>query len=145
MRIETGWYSEYEYYVVKPLHNKQRQVLIMFAQSLGGGRWNVGAGVFSCNVTYRSLALSDVWETPTSTNKNPSITTVRVALEALQEIEQVITQYSQGKRRYIYVDGLDERRQRVYTKLLTKEKYNYKKSTVKCASCDLPMLYKRLG
>ena len=145
MKIETGWYSEYEYYVVKPLHNKQRQVLIMFAQSLGGGRWNVGAGVFSCNVTYRSLELSDVWKTPTSTNKNPSVTTVKVALEALQEIEQVITQYSQGKRRYIYIDGLDERRQRVYTKLLTKEKYKYKKSTAKCTYCDLPMLYKRLG
>ena len=144
MKIRTGWYSEYEYYVVKPLHNKQRQVLIMFAESVGGGRWNVGAGVFSCNVTYHSLTLSKVWRTPTSTNKNPSIITVKLALEALQEIEQVIAQDSQGKRRYIYVDGLDERRQRVYTKLLTK-KYNYKKSTTKCTYCDLPMLYKRLG
>lgn len=143
MRIQTGWYRKNEYYVVKPLHNGCRQVLVMFATG-EFNRWYVGAGIFSCNVTYRSLDRSDVWDTPTSTNKHPSMKTIALALEGLQEIEDAIVKNANGKRRYIYIDGMDERRLRVYTKLLARNNCGYKKSTVKSEYCGLPLLYKKL-
>ena len=128
--MKTGWYNDHEYFVVKPLHNGKRQSLIMGAQQYGAGKWNIMMGIFSCNATYRSMSESLVWFTPTSTNKNPSMEVLSIALEALNEIEQEIHRHANGKRHYIYVDGLDERRIRVYTHVLTK-KCGYKKSTVK--------------
>ena len=143
MRVQTGWYSANEYYVVKPLHNGARQELVMFAiREIN--RWYIGAGIFSCNATYNSLNRSDVWVTPTSTNKHPSMKTITLALEALQEIEDAIIESANGKRRYIYIDGMDERRLRVYTKLLARNNCGYKKSTVKSEYCGLPLLYKKL-
>lgn len=142
--MKTGWYNkDTEYLVVKPLKNGCRQSLIMGAQRGECGRWYIMAGVFPSNATYNSMRFSDVWATPTSTNKNPSIKVLTLALEALNEIEQEIHNKANGKRRYIYVDGLDERRLRVYTKVLTK-KSNYKKSTVK-SRCGLPLIYKRIA
>ena len=143
MKIQTGWYSKNEYYVVKPLHNGCRQTLVMFAYG-EVNRWYIGAGIFSCNVTYNSLNHSNVWDTPISTNKRPSMKTIPLALEALQEIEDAIAESANGKRRYIYVDGMDERRLRVYTKILTKNNCGYKKSTVKSKYCGLPLLYKKV-
>ena len=139
--MKTGWYYD-EYFVVKPLKNGCRQQLVMGVQSIGGGRWNVMMGIFPSNCTYKTMSRSSVWYTPTSTNKKPSINVLHLALEALDEIEQEIHNHVNGKRAYIYVDGLDERRLRVYTKVLTK-KNNYKLSTVK-NSCGLPLLYKRV-
>ena len=144
MRVETGWYDKDHYYVVKPLHNGHRQSLIMGAQHGEGGRWYILAGVFSSCATYDSMNRSNVWGTPTSTNKNPSIKVVSLALEALAEIEQEIHNQGCGKRRYIYVDGLDERRLRVYTKILTK-RCGYKISTAMSENdLDLPMVYKKV-
>lgn len=142
MRVKTGWRNE-RYYVVKPLHNGFRQELIMFA-TRDANRWYITAGIFSCNTTYFSLYGSSVWSTPTSTNKKPSITTLRLALEALKEIEDAIKELGGEKRKYIYVDGQDERRLRVYTKLLTREEYGYKNSSVKSQYSNLHLLYKRL-
>ena len=143
MRIETGWHTKNTYYVVKPLHNGCRQELVMYGFR-AGNRWYIAAGIFSVNVTYHSLELSKVWDAPTSTNKNPSISTLRLALEALKEIENAITEDAKGKRRFVYIDGMDERRLRVYTKVLAKEKYGYKKSSVKSKYSNLPLLYKGL-
>lgn len=142
-RVKTGWWDENRYYVVKPLHNGFRQELIMFA-TREANRWYITAGVFSCNATYLSVQLSSTWHVPTSTNKKPSITTVSLALEALKEIENVIKELNKEKRKFIYIDGMDERRLRVYTKLLTRGEYGYKKSSIKSEYSNLHLLYKRL-
>lgn len=139
--MKTGWYYN-QYFVVKPLKNGCRQQLVIGVQNIGGGRWNVMMGIFSSNCTFKTMMHSNVWDKPVSTNKNPSINVLHLALEALDEIEQEIHNHANGKRAYIYVDGLDERRLRVYTKVLTK-KNNYKLSTVK-NPCGLPLLYKRV-
>jgi len=143
MRIETGWHGDDYYYVVKPLHNGCRQELVMYGVRIGS-RWYIAAGVFSSSVTYRSIHSSKVWDTPTSTNKKPSISTLRLALEALKEIEDAIVEDAEGKRRFVYVDGMDERRLRVYTKVLANEKFGYKLSSVKSEYSNLPLLYKKL-
>ena len=143
MKICTGWHNN-QYFVVKPLHNCYRQELIMIATDLGMGRWNVAAGVFSCNTTYNSIVRSVVWEAPISTNKKPSIKIIPLALETLLEIEQEIAKMANGKKRFIYIDGLDERRLRVYTKILDRNNCGYKKSTRRSTYCNLPLLYKKL-
>lgn len=142
--MKTGWYNGDEYFVVKPLHNGKRQSLIMGAQHCNGGKWNIMMGVFSSNIGYKSMHHSSVWDTPTSTNKNPSMNVLSIALEALNEIEEEIHRCANGKRHYIYVDGLDERRLRVYSKVLIK-KCGYKKSTVKSHRVKgASILYKRV-
>lgn len=141
--METGWTNRGEYFVVKPLKNGHRQALIMGACKCEFGRWNIEAGVFSSNITYDRMANSDVWRKPTSTNKNPSIKTLILGLEALNEIEQEIRKRTDGKKTYIYVDGLDERRLRVYTKVLTK-RCGYKLSKARSTCCELPKLYKQI-
>jgi len=125
--MKTGWYDN-QYFVVKPLKNGHRQALIVGVQPIGCGRWWVILGVFSSYVTYESMWRSKVWGDPTSTNKNPSANVLPLALEALNEVEQEIHNHANGKRAYIYVDGLDKRRLRVYTKVLTK-RCGYKVST----------------
>ena len=142
IQMTSGWYTEDEYFVVKPLKNGHRQSLIIGAVRGNAGRWYIMAGVFSSSISYYSMKYSKVWNEPTSTNKNPSMNSVILALEALNEIEQVIHNQAKDKRAYIYVDGLDERRLHAYTRILTK-KSNYKLSTVK-NSCGLPLLYKRV-
>ena len=140
----SGWYGKSEYFVVKPLKNGHRQSLIVGA--IGGefGRWYIMMGVFSYNISHDKMYDSIVWRIPTSTNKNPSAKVFSLALEALNEIEQEIHNHANGKRAYIYVDGLDERRLRVYTKILTK-KCGYKKSTAKSEyGCGLPLIYKKV-
>ena len=144
MRIKTGWYNKNEYLVVKPLHNGCRQELVMGAQHYGYGKWYIFAGIFSCNATYNSIHSSMVWAAPVSTNKNPSFKVIPLALEALSEIEQEISKASNGKKWYIYIDGLDKRRLRVYTKVLDRNNCGYKKSTRKSEHSILPMLYKKL-
>lgn len=143
--MKTGWYNDgNQYFVVKPLHNGKRQSLIVGAVHGEGGRWYILAGVFSSNATYNSMYRSEVWNTPTSTNKNPAVNTLSLALEALSEIEQEIHNHANGKRAFIYVDGLDKRRLRVYTKVLT-QKCGYKKSTAKSDHVDgMLMIYKRV-
>lgn len=144
MTMQTGWYSDYEYYVVKPLHNNCRQNLIMWASNMHGGKWNISAGVFSCMATYNSIHFSKIWAEPTSTNKNPSFKVVPLALEALTEIEQAIKEKANGKKHYLYIDGLDERRLRVYTKVLERYNCGYKKSSTKSRASNLSQLYKRV-
>ena len=141
--MKTGWYGTDEYYVVKTLENGYRQQLIVCVQKEQGGRWNVFAGVFSSNSTYNSIKYSDVWKKPTSTNKNPSPKTIFLALEALKQIEEELHNKANGKRWYIYVDGLDKRRLHAYTRILTK-KCNYKISSVTSYYCGLPLIYKRV-
>lgn len=141
--MKTGWYGE-QYYVVKPLHNGHRQSLIVGVDRCEFGRWYVMMGVFSCNISYQGMWSSKVWRYPSSTNKNPSLKVVSLALEALNEIEQELHKYANGKRTYIYVDGLDERRLRVYTKVLTK-RCGYKISTAKSEYANgLPLVYKKV-
>lgn len=143
--MKTGWYNnDKEYFVVKPLHNGNRQSLIVGASHYASGRWYVMMGVFSSNATYNSMYNSNVWATPTSTNKNPTVNTLSVALDALGEVEQEIHNHANGKRAYIYVDGLDKRRLRVYTKVLTK-KCGYKKSSAKSDYVKgMSMIYKKV-
>lgn len=143
--MKTGWYNgNTEYIVVKSLHNGHRQSLIMGAQNQGRGRWSIMMGVFPCNATYHSMTTSPAWGQPTSTNKNPSISSLSLALEMLTEVEQEIHSHANGKRAYIYVDGLDTRRLRVYTAVLTK-RCGYKKSTVKShLAKGMPLLYKQV-
>ena len=141
--METGWYDG-QYFVVKSLKNRHRQSLIMGVSPAEFGRWYVMAGVFSSSISYGAMRSSKVWYTVTSTNKNPSIKTLSLALEALDQIEQEIHNHANGKRAFIYVDGMDKRRLRVYTKVLTK-KCNYKKSTAISAAAGLPLLYKRVS
>ena len=141
--METGWIGKSEYFVVKSLKNGHRQALIMGACKCEFGRWNIEAGIFPCSITYDKMARSDVWRKPTSTNKNPSIKTLILGLEALNEIEQEIRKQANGKKTYIYVDGLDERRLRVYTKVLTK-RCGYKLSKARGTCCELPKLYKQI-
>ena len=141
--MKTGWYDKDEYFVVKPLENGCRQSLITGAVHVGGGHWFIMAGVFPCNASFDSMRRSDVWNHITSTNNNPSIKTLTLALEALNEIESEIHERANGKQRYIHVDGLDERRLRVYTKVLTK-RCGYTISKVKSDHCNLCKLYKRI-
>ena len=141
--MKTGWYGSDEYIVVKPLKNGYRQSLIVGVQKCNFGRWYVMAGVFSSYATYNTMSHSEAWIEPMSTNKNPSIKVLTLALEALNEIEQELHEQANGKRTYIYVDGLDKRRLRVYTKVLTK-KCGYKISSVKSDHCELPMIYKKI-
>jgi hypothetical protein len=143
--MKTGWYNaDSEYFVVKPLHNGNRQSLIVGVTHYASNRWYVMMGVFSSNATYNSMYHSTAWNTPTSTNKKPTAETLSLALEALSEIEQEIHNHANGKSVLIYVDGLDKRRLRVYTKVLT-QKCGYKKSTVKSDHVDgMSMIYKRV-
>lgn len=143
--MKTGWYNDgSDFFVVKPLHNGNRQSLIVGAQRVISNKWNICMGVFSSNATYNSIMNSSVWITPTSTNKNPTAKNLLLALEALSEIEQEIHNRANGKTAFIYVDGMDERRLRVYTKVLTK-KCSYKKSTAKSNYVyGMPKIYKRV-
>ena len=143
--MKTGWYNaDNAYFVVKPLHNGNRQSLIMGACHGDSNRWYIIMGVFSSNATYNSMYHSTAWDTPTSTNKKPTVETLSLALEALSEIEQEIHNYANGESALIYVDGFDRRRLRVYTKVLT-QKCGYKKSTVKSEYVDgMSMIYKRV-
>lgn len=143
--MKTGWYNaDNEYFVVKPLHNGNRQSLIVGVTHYASNRWYVMMGVFSSNATYNSMYHSTAWNTPTSTNKKPTAKTLSLALEALSEIEQEIHNHANGKSVLIYVDGLDKRRLRIYTKVLT-QKCGYKKSTVKSDHVDgMSMIYKRV-
>lgn len=143
MKATSGWWNEDEYIVVKSLHNGCRQQLFMSAAEYDNGRWNIYAGVFSCNSTYNSIRRSSVWGTCTSTNKNPSLEVLKLALEALSEIEKALSEAAKGKKWFIYIDGMDERRLRVYTKVLTKKEHGYKKSRV-ISKCGLPILYKKV-
>ena len=79
-------------------------------------------GVFSSNATYNSIMRSSAWMAPTSTNKKPAAKNFFLALDALDEIEQEVYNHANGEAAIIYVDGIDERRLRVYTKVLTKKK-----------------------
>ena len=126
-KMNTGWYGN-QYFVVKPLENGHQQMLLVGAQPIGFGRWWILLGVFPSDITYDAMWGSYVWIDPTSTNKNPSANTLALALGALNEVEQEIHKRANGKKAYIYVDGLDKRRLRVYTKVLTK-RCGYKVST----------------
>ena len=143
--MKTGWYNaDSEYFVVKPLNNGNRQSLIMGACHGASNRWYIMMGIFSSNITYYSMYNSFVWNCPTSTNENPTTGSLSLALEALSEIEQEIHNHANGKRAFIYVDGLDKRRLRVYTKVLTK-KCGYKKSTAKSDRVvGMSKIYKRV-
>ena len=141
--MKTGWHGESQYFVVKPLKNGHRQSLIMGVDRGEFGRWYVMMGIFRYNISYENMWHSKVWTEPTSTNENPSMEVLSLALEALDEIEQEIHNRANGKKAYIYVDGLDARRLRVYTKVLTK-KSGYKKSTAKSYYCGLPLIYKKV-
>ena len=141
--MKTGWYNKDEYFIVEPLQNGCRQSLIIGAVHVGGGHWFIMAGVFPCNISFDSMRRSDVWYDITSTNNNPSIKTLTLALKALNDIEQEIHSKANGKQRYIHVDGLDERRLRVYTKVLTK-RCNYKVSSTKSEYSNLHTLYKKI-
>lgn len=142
--MKTGWYNDSEYFVVKPLRNGKRQSLIIGACRCASNRWYIMMGVFSSNATYNSMLRSAAWSTPTSTNKNPTAGTLSLALKAIGEIEQEIHNHANGKRAFIYVDGLDEHRLRVYTKVLIR-KCDYKKSTAKSQYVNgMPMIYKRV-
>ena len=140
--MKTGWQNDYEYFVVKPLKNGNHQQLVMGARKVCG-RWYIMMGIFSSNCTYNTMIHSIAWIDTMSTNKKPSIKVASLALEALKEVEEEIHNRANGKRTYIYVDGMDERRLRVYTKVLTK-KCGYKKSTAPSRNCDLPLIYKRV-
>ena len=85
-----------------------------------------------------------VWAIPTSTNKKSSTLSISLALEALKEIEEEIQATSPYFRNTIYIDGMDYRRLHAYSRILTKEKYGYKKSSVKSEWCELPKLYKKI-
>ena len=142
--MKTGWYNDDEYFIVKPLHNGNRQSLIVGAHHCASNRWYIMMGVFSSNATYNSMYRSTVWDEPTSTNKKPTAETLSLALEALSEIEQAIHNHANGKSALIYVDGLDKRRLRVYTKVLT-QRCGYKKSTAKSDHVNgMSMIYKRV-
>lgn len=141
--MKTGWHGESQYFVVKPLKNGHRQSLIMGVDRGELGRWYVMMGVFRCNISYEGMWRSEAWREPTSTNENPSAKILSLALEALDEIEQEIHNHANDKRAYLYVDGLDARRLRVYTKVLTK-KCGYKKSTKISSNCGLPLIYKKV-
>lgn len=143
--MKTGWYNaDSEYFVVKPLNNGNEQSLIMGACHDASNRWYIMMGVFPSNITYYSMYSSFVWECPMSTNKNPTTGTLSLALEILSEIEQEIHNHANGKRAFIYIDGLDKRRLRVYTKVLT-QRCGYKKSTVKSERVvGMSKIYKRV-
>lgn len=143
--MKTGWYNNNNVFlVVKPLHNGNRQSLIVGAQQLSTNKWNIFMGVFSSNATYNSIMRSSVWMTPTSTNKKPTAKNLFLALEALDEIEQEIYNYANGEAAIIYVDGTDERRLRVYTKVLTK-KSGYRESPIKSEYVsNMQKLYKMI-
>lgn len=69
--MKTGWYNDgNDFFVVKPLHNGNRQSLIIGAQREISNKWNIFMGIFSSNATYNSIVHSSVWMAPTSTNKN---------------------------------------------------------------------------
>lgn len=142
--MKSGWYNTNEVFVVKPLKNGSRQSLIMGAsRQYRTNHWYISMGIFSSNISYSGMIKSTVWTEPTSTNKNPSLKVLPLALEALEEIEEEIHGYIQEKKAIIYIDGLDERRLRVYTKVLTK-KYGYKISTSKEHYTSLPLIYKTI-
>lgn len=143
--MKTGWYNNNnDFFVVKPLHNGNRQSLIIGAQQLATNKWNIFMGVFPSNATYNSIMHSSVWDTPTSTNKKPAAINLFLALEALDEIEQEIHNYANGEVAIIYVDGMDERRLRVYTKVLTK-KSGYRESPIKSEYVpNMQKLYKAI-
>ena len=143
--MKTGWYNDNNvFFVVKPLHNGNRQSLIVGAQQLSTNKWNILMGVFPSNATYNSIIHSSVWMAPTSTNKKPTAKNLFLALEALGEIEQEIYNHANGEAAIIYVDGMDERRLRVYTKVLTK-KSGYRESTIKSEYVpNMQKLYKMI-
>lgn len=143
--MKTGWYDNNNIFlVVKPLHNGKRQSLIVGAKQLSPNKWNILMGVFPSNATYNSVIHSSVWMAPTSTNKNPTAKSIFLALEALDEIEQEIYNYANGEAAIIYVDGMDERRLRVYTEVLTKKR-SYRESLIKSEYVpNMQKLYKMI-
>ena len=148
--MKTGWYNLDKnidvYMVVKSLPNNSQQSLYIGAEPVGGGRYNILLGIFPTDIeTLIELFLERAWEVPTSTNQQPSTATLSLALQGLKEIETEIKATSHGKRRIIYVDGLDKRRLRIYTKALNRYNFGYKTSSVKSDHVsNAKMLYKVL-
>lgn len=148
--METGWYNLDKkinvYMVVKSLPNNNQQSLYIGAESVGGGKYNIVLGIFPSDIdTIIELLLEEAWEIPTSTNQQPSVATLFLALQGLKEIETEIKAKSHGKRRIIYVDGLDERRLRVYAKVLNRYNFGYKISSANSDHViNAKMLYKVL-
>lgn len=146
--MENGWYNNNnDYFTSRPLHNGARQQFVMFASNMGQGRYNIAAGIFPYQATLNSIKknYNNIWESPTSTNKKVSMYSITCALDCLKEVEEAITERANGKRRLIEVDGMDYRRLHAYTRILTKEKYGYKVSSVKSPSCNLHILIKTIN
>ena len=146
--MKNGWYNNNNtYFTSRPLHNGARQQFVMFASNIGQGRYNIAAGVFPYQATLNSIKrnYNDIWENPTSTNKKVSTYSITCALDCLKEVEEAIAERANGKRRLIEIDGSDYRRLHAYTRILTKEKYGYKVSSVKSLSCNLHILIKTIN
>lgn len=137
--MKSGWYPQWFdgcdnypcYVVVKPINNGKRQQLVVYAQFLKFGRVDIALGVFPSICTFRSMFLSPVWDETASTNKNPNFSIIPIAVEALKEVEEEIKAKANGKRRIIYIDGMDDRRLRAYTKILNRYNCGYKVSSAK--------------
>lgn len=148
--MKTGWYNLGKninvYMVVKPLPHNNQQNLYIGAEPVGGGRYNIVLGVFSADIdSVMELFLEQAWEVPTSTNQQPSAITLSLALQGLKEIEAEIKAKSCGKRRIIYIDGLDKRRLSTYTKVLNRYNFGYKTSSIKSEHViNTKILYKVL-
>ena len=141
--MKSGWYYGI-YQAVKPLKGQRQQLIMGYEQGKRGGDWEIFMGIFPSQCTWKSMRRSLVWAIPTSTNKKSSTLSISLALEALKEIEEEIQATSPYFRNTIYIDGMDYRRLHAYSRILTKEKYGYKKSSVKSEWCELPKLYKKI-
>ena len=141
--MKTGWYDK-SYVVTRPLHNGKHQQFVLEARPCGTTNYCIAAGVFPSNCTFKSYVSSPVWNTPTSSNKNPSFSILKIALDCLQEVEKEICAVAYGEPRRIIIDGFDEKRLRVYTKVLTKKEYGYRLYPLESDFCKLPKISKIL-
>lgn len=143
---ESGWYTNKwgfsQYYVVKPLKGQRQQLIMEYWNTTRGDRWAITMGIFPSQCTPHSIRNSPVWDAPTSTNNNASTISIKLALEALQEVIEIIRATSPYKKNILYIDGMDYRRLHAYTRILTKQRYGFKKSSLKSEYCNLPQLYK---
>lgn len=145
--IETGWYKvdDYNMYVTTRKIN-DKQTLYFTAYSFGRGDYIIALLINdNCLNPYDILHWD--WDEVESTNTTPSFSTLRLSIDCLKETEQAIITQAKGKRRRIYIGGIDEKRIRCYEKVLNKYNFGYKRSSLYQPSSNhsegkLPILVK---
>lgn len=139
--MEIGWYpNNYNYcnnlelyLTTRPLNDNQQ--VIMMAENVGRGHYEIAFGVFPKNYSFKKIINSGVWLELTSTNEKPNFRTAILGVDCLRECEKEIKRRADGKRRIIYIGAMDKRRMKAYKSIINRYNLGYKISSIREDDC----------